>query len=101
MAPECLNLCHAWGIQAIAVAHRITNVGAVGEGDRGFARILEGLISDADVLVFFAQPYDQLDLIVSKEGRSRTEAELRKRSPTTTKPASTAPEFATRPPWTT
>ena len=73
---ECFKLCRAWGIQVIAVAHRLTDFGAVGDAGSRAARILEGLISDADVLVFFAQPYDQLDLIVTKAGRSRTEAEL-------------------------
>jgi hypothetical protein len=48
----------------------------VGDAGSRASRILEGLISDADVLVIFAQPYDQLDLVVSKLGRSRTEAEL-------------------------
>jgi hypothetical protein len=73
---ECVKLCRAWGIQIIAVAHRLTDFGAVGDSGSRAARILEGLISDADVVVIFAQPFDQLDLVVSKLGRSRTEAEL-------------------------
>lgn len=73
---ECFKLCRAWGIQVIAVAHRLTDFGAVGDAGSRASRILEGLVSDADVLVIFAQPYDQLDLVVSKLGRSRTEAEI-------------------------
>ncbi|HET7417272.1 MAG TPA: hypothetical protein VFJ61_06585 [Solirubrobacterales bacterium] len=73
---ECFKLCRAWGIQVIAVAHRLTDFGAVGDAGSRASRILEGLVSDADVLVIFAQPYDQLELVVSKLGRSRTEAEV-------------------------
>ena len=73
---ECFKLCRSWGIQVILVVHRLTDFGAVGDAGSRAARILEGLISDADVQVIFAQPYDQLELITSKLGRSRTEAEI-------------------------
>lgn len=73
---EIFKLCRAWGIQAVAVVHRLTDFGAVGSAGSRAARILEGLVSDADVIVMLAQPYDQLELIVSQLGRSQTEAEL-------------------------
>ncbi len=73
---ECFKLCRAWGIQVIAVVHRLTDFGAVGDAGSRASRILEGLISDADVMVIFAQPYDQLELVISKLGRSQTEAEI-------------------------
>lgn len=73
---ECFKLCRSWGIQVILVVHRLTDFGAVGDAGSRAARILEGLISDADVMVIFAQPYDQLDLVASQLGRSRTETEL-------------------------
>jgi hypothetical protein len=73
---ECFKLCRAWGIQVIVVVHRLSDFGAVGSAGSRAARIVEGLISDADVMVIFAQPFDQLDLVVSKLGRGKTEAEL-------------------------
>lgn len=70
------KLCRALGIQTIVVAHRLTDFGAVGAAGSREARIVEGLIADADTIVIYAQPPDQLELLESKVGCSSTEAEL-------------------------
>ena len=70
------KLCRALGVQNIVVVHRLTDLGASGDAGSREARIAEGLIGDADTKVIYRQPHDQQELLRSRLGLSRTEAEL-------------------------
>jgi hypothetical protein len=70
------KLCRALGVQNVVVVHRLTDLGASGAAGSREARIAEGLIGDADTKVIYRQPHDQQELLRSRLGLSRTEAEL-------------------------
>jgi hypothetical protein len=70
------KLCRALGVQNVLVVHRLTDLGASGEAGSREARIAEGLIGDADTKVIYRQPHDQQELLRSRLGLGRTEAEL-------------------------
>ncbi len=70
------KLCRSLGVQNIVVVHRLTDLGASGDAGSREARIAEGLIGDADTKVIYRQPHDQQELLRSRLGLSRTEAEL-------------------------
>jgi len=70
------KLCRALGVQNLVVVHRLTDLGASGDAGSREARIAEGLIGDADTKVIYRQPHDQQELLRSRLGLSRTEAEL-------------------------
>jgi hypothetical protein len=73
---ELWKLCRAWGIQNILVVHRITDLGASGDDGSREAKIAEGLLSDAEVVVVHRQPPDQREAIIGTLGRSESEAEI-------------------------
>jgi type IV secretory pathway VirB4 component len=70
------KLCRTQGIQTIVVAHRLTDFGAVGQAGSREARIVEGLIADADTKVLYEQKPDQLPHVREKLGLGETAAEL-------------------------
>ena len=73
---ETFKLCRTEGIQTIVIAHRLTDFGAVGEVGSREARIVEGLIADADTKVVYEQKPDQLPHVREKLGLSATATEL-------------------------
>lgn len=66
----------AYGIQTIVVTHRIGDLQAAGDHGTRLSRVAEGLLSDAETKVVYAQPPDQLGLIRERLGLTKSEAEL-------------------------
>jgi type IV secretory pathway VirB4 component len=66
----------AYGIQTITVTHRIGDLAAAGDEGTRVSRIAEGLLSDAETKVIFAQPPDQLALARDRLGLTTTECEI-------------------------
>lgn len=71
-----MKLSRAHGVQNIFALHRLSDLGAVGAAGSREARIAEGLIADADVRVYLAQPPDQLEMLEGVAGLTATQAEL-------------------------
>ena len=66
----------AYGIQTIIVTHRIGDLAAAGDEGTRTSRIAEGLLSDAETKVVFAQAPDQVALARERLGLTTTEAEI-------------------------
>ena len=66
----------AYGVQTITVTHRIDDLRAAGDHGTRLNLVAEGLLSDAETKVVYAQPADQLSLIEERIGLTKTEAEL-------------------------
>ena len=66
----------AYGIQTIIVTHRIGDLAAAGDEGTRTSRIAEGLLSDAETKVVFAQAPDQVALAQERLGLTTTEAEI-------------------------
>jgi type IV secretory pathway VirB4 component len=66
----------AYGIQTIIVTHRIGDLAAAGDEGTRTSRIAEGLLSDAETKVVFAQAPDQVALAHERLGLTTTEAEI-------------------------
>lgn len=71
-----MKLSRAHGVQNIFALHRLSDLGAVGAAGSRESRIAEGLLADADVRVFLAQPPDQLEMLEGVAGLTATQAEL-------------------------
>ncbi len=70
------KLSRAWGVANVAVLHRLsdlTSVGAAGSEQVGLA---EGLLSDSETRVIYAQPTGEVAAAGSLLGLSDTESEL-------------------------
>jgi type IV secretory pathway VirB4 component len=70
------KLSRAWGVANVAVLHRLsdlTSVGAAGSEQVGLA---EGLLSDSETRVIYAQPNGEVAAAASLLGLSDTESEL-------------------------
>lgn len=66
----------AYGVQTITITHRIDDLRAAGDHGTRLSRVAEGLLSDAETKVVYAQPADQLTLIQERIGLTTTEAQL-------------------------
>lgn len=66
----------AYGIQTITVTHRIGDLAAAGDVGTRISRIAEGLLSDAETKVVFAQADDQVALARERLGLTSTEADF-------------------------
>ena len=66
----------AYGIQPITIVHKITDLAASGDEGTRLSRIADGLLSDAETKVVFAQPDDQVPLARERLGLTTTEASL-------------------------
>jgi type IV secretory pathway VirB4 component len=66
----------AYGVQTIAATHRIGDLAAAGDEGTRVSRIAEGLLSDAETKVVFAQAPDQIALARERLGLTSTEAEI-------------------------
>jgi hypothetical protein len=73
---ESFKLCRALGVQNVLVVHRLADLGASGAAGSREARLAEGLLGDADTKVIYRQPPEQRELLRSRLGLSKTEAEL-------------------------
>ncbi len=70
------KLCRSLGVQNVFVIHRLSDLGASGDAGSREARIADALIGDADTIVIYRQSHDQQELLRSRLGLSRTEAEV-------------------------
>ena len=66
----------AYGIQPITIVHKIGDLAASGDAGTRLSRIADGLLSDAETKVVFAQPDDQIALARERLGLTSTEAAL-------------------------
>jgi type IV secretory pathway VirB4 component len=66
----------AYGIQPITIVHKIGDLAASGDAGTRLSRIADGLLSDAETKVVFAQPDDQVALARERLGLTTTEAAL-------------------------
>jgi len=66
----------AYGIQPITIVHKIGDLAASGDAGTRLSRIADGLLSDAETKVVFAQPDDQVALARERLGLTSTEAAL-------------------------
>jgi type IV secretory pathway VirB4 component len=73
---ETVKHSRAYGIQTIVVTHRIGDLAAAGDEGTRASRIAEGLLSDAETKVVFAQAPDQVALAQERLGLTQTEAEI-------------------------
>jgi hypothetical protein len=73
---ELWKLCRAWGIQNIIVLHTVSDLGASGDDGSREAKLAEGLLTDAEIMVVHRQPPDQRELLTTVLGRSESEAEI-------------------------
>ena len=70
------KLSRAFGVSNIAVIHRLSDLRAAGAEGSEAARLAEGLLSDTETRVIYAQPPGEVQGAVDLLGLSRTEAEL-------------------------
>ncbi len=73
---DAVKHSRAYGTQTIVVTHRIGDLAAAGDQGSRVSRIAEGLLSDAETKVVFAQAPDQVALARERLGLTSTEAEL-------------------------
>jgi type IV secretory pathway VirB4 component len=73
---DAVKHSRAYGVQTIAVTHRIGDLAAAGDEGTRVSRIAEGLLSDAETKVVFAQSPDQVRLAQERLGLTSTEAEV-------------------------
>ena len=66
----------AYGIQPITIVHKIGDLAASGDAGTRLSRIADGLLSDSETKVVFAQPDDQITLARERLGLTTTEAAL-------------------------
>ncbi|MGI8492961.1 MAG: ATP-binding protein [Acidimicrobiales bacterium] len=70
------KLSRAFGVANVAVVHRLSDLRAAGASGSEQQRLAEGLLSDAETRVIFAQPPSEIGLAVELLGLTSTEAEL-------------------------
>ena len=63
-----LKLSRAWGLQNIAVIHRLSDLTATGSQGSQQERVAKGLLSDAETRVVYAQPLARSNLRASSWG---------------------------------
>ncbi len=73
---DAVKHSRAYGVQTITVTHRIGDLSAAGDEGTRVSRIAEGLLSDAETKVIFAQSADQVDLARERLGLTTTEADV-------------------------
>lgn len=70
------KLSRAYGLQNVAVVHRLSDLGATGAAGSQEVRITEGLLADAETRVVYGQATDQVELSRRLLGLTETEAQL-------------------------
>ena len=66
----------AYGVQNVLVLHRLSDLRAAGAADSREVRLAEGLVSDTETRVIYAQPADQAELLRSVLALTETQLEL-------------------------
>lgn len=70
------KLSRALGVANVAVVHRLSDLRAVGAAGSEQQRLAEGLLSDSETRVIFAQPPSEVDGAAELFGLTSTEADL-------------------------
>ncbi|MFZ4516638.1 MAG: VirB4 family type IV secretion system protein [Acidimicrobiia bacterium] len=73
---QSYKLSRAYGVSNVAVVHRLSDLKAAGaSGSEAFA-LAQGLLSDTETRVVYAQPHSEVELAAQMLGLNNTEAEL-------------------------
>ena len=73
---QSYKLSRAYGVSNVAVVHRLSDLRAAGaNGSEAFA-LAQGLLSDTETRVIYAQPHSEIELATQMLGLNRTEAEM-------------------------
>jgi type IV secretory pathway VirB4 component len=70
------KLSRSYGLQNVAVVHRLSDLSSTGAGESQEVRITQGLLSDAETRVVYGQATDQVELSKRLLGLTDTEASL-------------------------
>ncbi|WP_420819092.1 ATP-binding protein [Nocardioides iriomotensis] len=70
------KLSRAWGISNVAVIHRLSDLGAVGDANSEAVALARGLLADCSTRIVYAQETDQLASTASQLGLTDVEASL-------------------------
>jgi hypothetical protein len=70
------KLSRAWGVANVAVVHRLSDLAAAGSADSEQVRLAEGLLSDSETRVVYAQPAGEIERAGELLGLSSTEMDL-------------------------
>jgi hypothetical protein len=72
----CWKLSRAYGVSNVAVMHRLSDLRAVGPAGSEQALLAEGLLSDSETRVVYAQSFGDADASRDVLGLTGTEADL-------------------------
>jgi hypothetical protein len=70
------KLSRAWGISNLAVVHRLSDLGAVGDAGSEAVALARGLLADCSTRIVYAQETDQISTTASALGLTDVEASL-------------------------
>ncbi len=70
------KLSRAWGISNLAVIHRLSDLGAVGDEGSESVALARGLLADCSTRIVYAQETDQVDATAAALGLTDVEASL-------------------------
>ncbi|MBV8527516.1 MAG: ATP-binding protein, partial [Candidatus Dormibacteraeota bacterium] len=75
------KLARSYGVQNIAILHRLSDLAAAGGADTEEVRLAQGLLSDSETRVIYSQPPGEVEKARELLGLTDTEAELITRLP--------------------
>jgi hypothetical protein len=70
------KLSRAWGIGNLAVVHRLSDLGAVGDAGSESVALARGLLADCSTRIIYGQETDQVDATAAALGLTDVEASL-------------------------
>jgi type IV secretory pathway VirB4 component len=70
------KLSRAWGISNLAVVHRLSDLGAVGDAGSEAVALAQGLLADCSTRIVYGQETDQISTTASSLGLTDVEAGL-------------------------
>jgi hypothetical protein len=70
------KLSRAWGISNLAVVHRLSDLGAVGDAGSEAVALAQGLLADCSTRIVYGQETDQISATASALGLTDVEAGL-------------------------
>jgi type IV secretory pathway VirB4 component len=70
------KLSRAWGIANLAVVHRLSDLGAVGDAGSEAVALARGLLADCSTRIIYAQETDQLSATAAQLGLTDVETSL-------------------------
>ena len=70
------KLSRSWGIANLAVVHRLSDLGAVGDAGSEAVALARGLLADCSTRIVYAQESDQIAATASSLGLTDVEASL-------------------------